>query len=409
VDDEELDKLFAMDGDEGAEDDPAEPDTDSPEDGAAGEDGVFVISEAASEETADTEPEDRRPLKRAVASRRRKREWFEESSPETESRDDSYDNEEEEYDEDDEPDISNGPGFFTRHPISVKAVLLVLLLIALVTGIVLVLTLDSFRIRTINVEGNFVFSDEELIALSEITPGSHLFFANYSKAARAIKDSSPYIRECKVSFTFPSTVNINIEERSKIAYVKTPDGYAALDDQGIVLELSSFDSKHKIAPVISGLNITHATLGKEIVIGNYSDYQKSLIVLGSLIAADTNDQNNSYSIFENTEEVRVLPSGYIFLTIRLPNKNLLQVKFDSLEKISTQTSWLLYAIESKVFEHGFASGSLDMTRDEPIYRQFVVNTDTDTDTDSDMDAGAGSDSGSNSGEDGGADNGENGN
>ena len=116
-------------------------------------------------------------------------------------------------------------------------------------------------------------------------------------------------------------------------------------------------------------------MGKKIVIGDESDYQKALIVLGSLLAADTNNPGGQYSIFENTREVRVLPSGYIFLTIRLPNGHTLQVKIDSLEQISTQTAWLLYVIDSKVFDNGFPSGALDMTGDEYIYRQFTISED----------------------------------
>ncbi len=394
MDDEELNQLFGLDG-EGEE----SPDTDKSEDKPAGGDGFFAV--VGEEEQADTEdpdkkiepeqPEKQKKTKKPKKTKKDKKakkdrqetapvrqthEWFDEEPDDVQDEK----NIEGSYYEDvpEEEPVAAVPEVrhYRKSPISAKGVILTLFALLVIAGIVLVFTLDSFKIKTINVEGNYVFSDEELIELSGIRYDSHLFFANYSKAARTIRDSSPYVRDCTVSFTFPSTVNINVEERSKIAYVKTPDGYAALDDQGIVLELSSFDSEHKVAPVISGLNITHASLGKEIVIGNYSDYQKSLIVMGSLIAADTNNRNGSYSIFENTEEVRVLPSGYIFLTIRLPNKNLLQVKFDSLEKISTQTAWLLYAIDAKVFEHGFANGSLDMTRDEPIYRQFVIDTDT---------------------------------
>ena len=273
-----------------------------------------------------------------------------------------------------------------------KYVILAFFGLLLITGIVLIFTLDTFKILTINVEGNHVLKNEDLIELSGIKTGDHIFFANYTKAARSIKDSSMYVKDCKVSFELPSKVNIKIEERSKICYVKTPDGYAALDDEGTIIELSSYDYEGKIAPVISGLNITHATLGKKIVIGNESDYQKSLIVLGSLLSADKNNQSRTYSIFENTEEVRVLPSGYIFLTVKLPNGNLLQVKFDSLEKISSQTAWLLYAIDAKVFDKGFPSGSLDMTLEEPVYRQFDVRDDRvedDGDQDDQNDQGEG--------------------
>ena len=416
VDDDQLDELFGFDEESG----PAVPaDTEDPADPSAEEKARAkeekLREKKARKEQKKREKEARKEQKKREEHEREEQEKIEREKEEQEKAEREREKQHEAVEADDEDDDFVEELIRREHReqpqsnlFKPKYVILAFLGVLLITGIVLIFTLDTFKILTINVEGNHVLKTEELIKLSGISTGDHIFFANYTRAARSIKSSSMYVKDCKVSFELPSKVNIKIEERSKICYVKTPDGYAALDDEGTVIELSSFDYEGKIAPVISGLNITHAMLGNKIVIGNESDYQKSLIVLGSLLSADKNNQSRTYSIFENTEEVRVLPSGYIFLTIKLPNGNLLQVKFDSLEKISSQTAWLLYAIDSKVFDKGFPSGSLDMTLEEPVYRQFDVREDRPEDTGDDEGEGQGEDTSESTGQSEGQDEGGNG-
>jgi len=366
MDDDELNKLFSMDSDEEEGEDAG-----VKEDGASSSLDDMILDLVEIPYDPDEEDTD------------------DDSSEEDSDQDETdleengeYEESEEEYEDEDEEEETRrefhmpSPNFdFVKDfPLDPKSTVFLILAISVVVLVVLVATLPAFRISNIEVRGNYVLKSDELIAESGINYGSHIFFADYNKAAKIISSSSPYVRGCKVTFTIPSTVIITVDERSKIANVKTPDGYAALDDQGIVLELSS-GSPNKVSPVISGLNITHATVGKKIVIRDESDYQKALIVLGSLLAADMNGNDNEYSIFENTREVRVLPSGYIFLTVRLPNSHTLQVKMDSLENISTHAAWLKYVIDSNVFDNGFPSGALDMTGDEYIYREFSVSED----------------------------------
>ncbi|SCW32567.1 Cell division septal protein FtsQ [Ruminococcaceae bacterium YRB3002] len=366
MDDEELNRLFGMDPDDGAGDgegedkgetEPSEsyddliaglieqpyeaPDEEDEEDGDVIEESEYEEFNEPSEEDGEEPVEDEEPEPQRAVRHRIERPSL--------------------------PKIDKGPDDF---PLTPKRMLIAAAVLVFVTSVVLIATLDAFRIKAFEIEGNYVLSDSDIIEMSGLKYNSHLFFANYTSAAKTLMASSPYVRGCHVSFSIPSTVKIKLDERAKIAYVKTPDGFAALDDQGIVVELVSGRSGSDVTPMISGLDIKRATLGDRIVMGNEADYQRALIVLGSLLAADTNNPQGSYRIFENTREVRVLPSGYIFLTIQLPNTHMLQVKLDSLEKISTQTAWLLYVIDSDVFDLNFPSGALDMTGEEYIYRQF---------------------------------------
>ena len=101
-----------------------------------------------------------------------------------------------------------------------------------------------------------------------------------------------------------------------------------------------------------------------------NDYKKSIIVLGAILAADNASIGDSYSMFENTAEVRVLPSGYIFLTVYSPSGYLMQVKLNSLDSISDDMAWLLYALNSDSVDKITVDGALDMTNDEFIFREY---------------------------------------
>lgn len=266
-------------------------------------------------------------------------------------------------------------------PLSGKSLLAVGLALAVVIMVILIMFLPAFRVRNTNVEGNVVLSDQEILKAAGLEYDAHLMSGvsgnifdilrlDYGKTEQRIKKENPYIEDIRITIKLPSTVDITVKERSKVCYIRTPDGYAALDKDGIVLELSSFDAGRSVRPVICGLNIKGAELGKPVKIDNIRDYKKAIIVLGAILAADNASVGGDYSMFENTSEVRILPSGYIFLTIYSPLGNLIQIKLDGTDSIGDDMAWLLYAFNSDAFDKLTVNGALDMTGDEYIFDEY---------------------------------------
>ena len=266
-------------------------------------------------------------------------------------------------------------------PLNKKSIAAILIAVALVVMVVLVLFLPAFRVRNAHIEGNVVLTDEEILREVGLEYDAHLMSGisgniidilrlDYGKTEERIKKENPYIEDIRITIQLPSTVYIKIKERSKVCYIRTPDGYAALDKDGIVLELCSFDSADSVNPIICGLNVTSAELGKPVRIENMNDYKKAIIVLGAILAADYASVGGDYSMFENTSEVRILPSGYIFLTIYSPSGHLVQIKLNSLETISDDMAWLLYAFSGDGFDKITVDGALDMTGDDNIFHEY---------------------------------------
>lgn len=262
-----------------------------------------------------------------------------------------------------------------------KGIMIICLFVLIIGLVALIWFLPAFRVRNVHVEGNVSQTDQEILRQLKLEYNAHLMGGvsgnildvirlDYGKTEERIKRENPYIEDIRVSVKLPSTVDVTVKERSKICYVRTPDGYAALDKDGIVLELSSHDTGKRVRPVICGLNVKYAELGKPVTIGNSNDYKKAIIVLGAILAADNASIGDSYSMFENTLEVRMLPSGYIFLTVYSPSGKLIQIKLNSLEKISDKMAWLLYAFNSEALDKTKTKGFLDMTGDDPTLREY---------------------------------------
>lgn len=271
--------------------------------------------------------------------------------------------------------------YLKNFPLSFKGVLGVLLVITIIVAVMCFLFMPQFRVLKFVVEGNITISEQELIELSGIELNSHLFSnisgnpidivkLNYGRIEKQMKDHNPYIKDIEISASFPSTIKISVTERNKIAYVKMPDGYAAIDEDGTVIELTTIIKDDASHAVICGLDVSGAVVDKPIEIKNDSDYQKAIIVLGAILTSDISGGNSDeYMMFENTKEIRIIPGGNIFLTIVLPSGSELQVKLKDIVNINDDMAILRRAIIVDTFD-GLPDGSFDMTGDEYVYRKY---------------------------------------
>ena len=389
MDDKELDKLFDMEGDSGEEkklpaDEPAEKEETSvtPEDKEADELPEDQASLIEDEEESDTEAEEE-PEEPSLKEQLTKNKESEKAKEKKEPK--------EKKEKKERPKLDFKPSFdlsgirkikdIDFADIPMKNVLLVFLGLVFAALIICFFTLPFFRVLKVNVNGNVVLSKEQILSEAGLSYNSHLFKGisgnpldfitlNYGKTCKRMMKENPYYEELSIRVSFPSTINIDLKERSKVSYVRTPDGYAALDMDGVVLELSSGKKDDKdIRPVICGLETKDVVLGRKIVFADENDYKKGLIVLGAILSADMSGEDSEYSLFEHTIEVRVLPSGLVFLTIETPSGAVLQVKLDGIDHISKDMEWLLYSIKRDAYK-GLSDGALDLTGKEQIYRDY---------------------------------------
>ena len=259
--------------------------------------------------------------------------------------------------------------YLSDFPYDFKTVLIVLLIVTALVFIWSFIFNPSMRIDHIEINGNYEFSDEQIMDALDIHIGDHILKPTLSQSMRLVR-STPYIIDIDVDMDFPSGIVINVTERHRLAYIRVPDGYAVIDSEGVILDFQTFDNAQDVHPILCGLDLNGVVIGQRTEIAESLKFRKMILVLGAVLDADRGSiRNDGYSFYDSVQEIRVLSSGMIFLTIELPDGTVLQVKLAGVENIDDNMQWLLYAIRADAFE-GLPAGSLDMTDDEKIYRAY---------------------------------------
>ena len=86
-----------------------------------------------------------------------------------------------------------------------------------------------FRVSTISVEGNAIYSQEEIIAASGIEKGDNLFFVNQFSAISRIYAKLPYVEKAAINRGLPNKLTIVVTESRAVAWVAAEDGNWAID------------------------------------------------------------------------------------------------------------------------------------------------------------------------------------
>jgi hypothetical protein len=129
-----------------------------------------------------------------------------------------------------------------------------------------------------------------------------------------LREEYPYIDNIEIQIVFPSCVRIKVTERQKIGYIKIPDGYAVIDMNGYVVELSG-DNPPQNVPLMLGLPVSSASLSEKIDMDGYKRIQHLHIRARCDSAADENNSDGSGffsdSLSEASDRSRQVPT---FLT-----------------------------------------------------------------------------------------------
>lgn len=254
------------------------------------------------------------------------------------------------------------------------SVLIVILLIA-----ILITTLPQFYIKQIDVEGCSAISSEELLKSSGLQTGEHLFrnigggfiqlfSLRYGNIESELRSDYPYINNIKIQIAFPSKVQITVDERQKIGYVQMPDGYAVIDKDGYVVELTEGAAPSGV-PLMEGLPLRTATLGGIIDLTDDKGLNNCITILNAVLLSDENAGSASeFSLMKCVKSIRFVQSGTAFVTLILPtNQKELLVRIGSLKNITADMNWLHYATEQNKFD-SVGDGVLDMSGEEYTFR-----------------------------------------
>lgn len=220
-----------------------------------------------------------------------------------------------------------------------------IILLALACFIVTFMVCPFFTITKININGNEDFPDEKVLSTIGLTENSKNIFAfNTLKAKKELLQSA-YVKDVQFKRELPSTLNINITERSIKGYVPYMDSYLYIDDEGRVLDCQK--SFTKVLPVVKGLDFSTFTLGEKLATDNENAFE---------IVVELSRLMSSNDILDAVVRVDVSNTDEIHLYVR--NVNVVFGTFDEAPWKISALNEILQKIDPSI------PGTLDISNPE---------------------------------------------
>lgn len=135
-------------------------------------------------------------------------------------------------------------------------------LFCIVAFIVLSLTV-FFNIRTFSVQGNNIYTEEQILSAAGLTKGDNMFRLNKFKLAEKLALQLPYIGSVEIYRKLPATLCIDVQE-TKARMVAYKGGEYILLDQSLKV-LEKRQEVPKDVAYLIGCNVKEAEIGHKVV------------------------------------------------------------------------------------------------------------------------------------------------
>lgn len=214
-----------------------------------------------------------------------------------------------------------------------KNFIVFLIILAIFLGILFFLPV--FNITDIHITNNKKTPNQEIINAAGLQEGNNIFRV-VSYIVEEKIESLPYVKNAHITKKYPSTINIEIEEREVKYVIELDDGFILIDDQGYVLEkvLSNDNGNGRILIKNMELDEEEMTPGKRLSEHNlfklndivnileeakqyYADEGKT-ITINSIINEIAID-NSEYILYSSSELKSIYIGNAENLTLKMQN------------------------------------------------------------------------------------------
>ncbi len=159
-----------------------------------------------------------------------------------------------------------------------------LVMVVLVASLIAIIMLTpAFNIRKIEIVGNSVLKDEQIVKASGLTTGVNIFGESMKEAKDNVM-SLGYIDSVKVKRSLPSTVRISVVEEVGVAYLRAEDGFVIITADGRCIDINDgTDGGKKVKipdyPLIKGMKNVKYKVGKIISAENETQLEALIACL----------------------------------------------------------------------------------------------------------------------------------
>jgi cell division protein FtsQ len=137
-----------------------------------------------------------------------------------------------------------------------------LLVVAIGVGTYFIMTSDLFTIRTIEVEGNAHYTNEQIAEMSGIRIGANMFKTNMGKVADRL-NKDPYIEFSKIERKPFHRVVVTVKEREERFLISNGEKTLVVDYDGMVLRETT---ELPPLPLLENFEVTKAKPGEALVV-----------------------------------------------------------------------------------------------------------------------------------------------
>lgn len=168
-------------------------------------------------------------------------------------------------------------GAYVRGGVIKKLIIMLAIVAALVFGVAV-----FFKVQSIEVQGNSLYSAEEIIEASAIQTGDNLLTLNKAAVGGSIKARLPYVESVSVGRSMPDTVILQVHE-SEAAFAVLTDTNTAwiINASGKAMEKIDTD-RMKEYPQIIGVTIHSPAAGQIVEAVNETEMAAALQLMSEL-------------------------------------------------------------------------------------------------------------------------------
>lgn len=233
-----------------------------------------------------------------------------------------------------------------------KQILTIFLAIAVFcVGLVLVFSL-FFKINTVTVTGDKIYSEKMVVENSGIETGTNLFRVSENKISEKLSKELPYIKSVTFERKLPDTLVINVEATKETAAIVSNGVYVLMDETGKILDKDASVLRENVA-VINNVKLKEKQEGEQVVLTSQEKTQTLITLLEA-----------------------IKKSELVLLTeIDLKNVNDIKIKYDdritfevgSLTNIETKLARGKAALEKENEINAYSKGTLDLKTEPYVY------------------------------------------
>ena len=222
--------------------------------------------------------------------------------------------------------------------IKLKIVKWIFLLALLATAIILFLLSSVFNITDIVVENNKKISEQEIVNLSGLVKNENMFKITNKKIKEGIKQN-PYIEDVVITRELSGKVKLKVIERTPTYMIKFANGYAYINNQGYILEISEEALQ---LPIITGFKTSSEEIkaGNRLVVDDLKELENVIKIM---------ETAKNTSIADIITEIDISNSNNYKLVIASEGKT---VQFGDLNNINVKILKIEYILEQEKGREG---------------------------------------------------------